>query len=111
MVQQRQINVVFGVRRGDVGNGFGPCQRCAFLITEMVADAPSCQRIQFGLFYARLTQGFTVHFQTKRAAVDLRDPQVNQLRQCRLQRAVFQRFAGLNQSVIDFRAKFIIGLA
>ena len=111
MVKQRQINIIFRVGAGDMSDGFGPRQRRTFLLAEMVAHSQTCQRVKFGLRNACFAQRLTVHFQAKCAAVDLRDPQVNQFRQLRFQRAIFQRFAGLNQSVIDFRTEFIIGLA
>ena len=95
---------------GDMGDRFSPRQRRAFRIAEMGAHPPACQGVQFVLRHAGLTQGFAVHLQAEGAAVDLRYPQIHQFYQRAVQLAFFQRNLGLNQSVIDFRAQFIVRL-
>lgn len=71
MIEQQQIDVVFGVSSGNLGDRFNPRQRHTFLLAEMVTHPPACQCVQFGLSSTGFAQYFTVHFQTKGAAVDL----------------------------------------
>lgn len=71
MRQQRLIDVVFGMRFGNVGQVFSPGQGCTLRIAEVITHSPACQRIQFALIDTGFTQRLTVHLKAKCAAVNL----------------------------------------
>jgi ribonucleoside-diphosphate reductase alpha chain len=77
MLKQRLINLVFRMGSGNFGYRFRPCQRRPLAFIKMMAYAPTCQGVQFVLWHAGFAQCFAVHLQTKCAAVDLRDAQIN----------------------------------
>lgn len=65
MVEQRQINVIFGMGAGYMGDGFGPRQCRTLLLAEVMTHPPACQSVQFGLRNTGFAQRLTVHFQQK----------------------------------------------
>lgn len=73
MFAQRQVNVIFRMAGGNVGDRLGPRQRCAFARCEVGAYPPARQGIQFALRHTALAQRLAVLLKAEGAAVDLRD--------------------------------------